>query len=174
LLHNPKVEIIIDDGRRWLARHPDRTFDAIIQNTTWHFRPNVTNLLSQEYLRLAQSHLRDGGIMMVNTTWSLRAMLTGCTVFPHALRELNLVVGSNAPLRRDPAHLRTMLEGLAIDGNPAFDLADAAHRHRIDAIVDELASVRDGPDQATESCDSIRSRAAGRTIITDDNMGEEW
>jgi spermidine synthase len=33
LLKNPKVEIIIDDGRRWLERNPDRKFDAILMNT---------------------------------------------------------------------------------------------------------------------------------------------
>jgi predicted membrane-bound spermidine synthase len=30
LLRNPKVEIVIDDGRRWLNRHPDRRFDLIV------------------------------------------------------------------------------------------------------------------------------------------------
>ena len=34
LLTNPKVRIFIDDGRRWLNRHPDLRFDAIVQNTT--------------------------------------------------------------------------------------------------------------------------------------------
>src|ERR1700685_4178187 len=81
LLDNPKVEIVIDDGRRWLNRHPERKFDAIVQNTTWYFRPNVTRLLSQEYLRLAASHLRDGGVVMYNTTGSARAQRTGCSLF---------------------------------------------------------------------------------------------
>src|SRR6185437_7908433 len=30
LLHNPKVTIVIDDGRRWLQQHPDPHFDAIV------------------------------------------------------------------------------------------------------------------------------------------------
>ncbi|WP_035645230.1 spermidine synthase, partial [Bradyrhizobium sp. ORS 285] len=38
LLHNPKVRIIQDDGRRWMDRNPERRFDAIVSNTTWHFR----------------------------------------------------------------------------------------------------------------------------------------
>src|SRR5260370_23920574 len=115
ILDNPKVEIVIDDGRRWLNRHPDQKFDAIIQNTTWHFRPNVTNLLSEEYLTLSAAHLRDGGIFMYNTTSSTRAMLTGCAVFPYAVREFNMMVGSNSPLRLDHARLRQVLEGLTID-----------------------------------------------------------
>lgn len=60
ILVNPKVEIVVDDGRRWLNRHPESRFDAIIQNTTWHYRPNVTNLLSREYLQLVRKHLMGG------------------------------------------------------------------------------------------------------------------
>jgi hypothetical protein len=86
ILSNPKVEIIIDDGRRWLNRQPNRKFDTIVQNTTFNFRPNVTNLLSAEYLRLVASHLRKGGLLMYNTTGSDRAQRTGCVVFPYALR----------------------------------------------------------------------------------------
>ena len=51
VLTNSKVDIIIDDGRRWMNRHPNRKFDVIVQNTSWYFRPNITNLLSAEYLR---------------------------------------------------------------------------------------------------------------------------
>src|SRR5262249_23470989 len=32
VLHNPKVTIVTDDGRRWLRLHPERTFDAIVSN----------------------------------------------------------------------------------------------------------------------------------------------
>ncbi len=45
LLRNPKVHIVIDDGRRWLVGHPDRRFDFILMNTTWNNRANVSNLL---------------------------------------------------------------------------------------------------------------------------------
>lgn len=33
VLHNPNVEIDIDDGRRWLIRNQEPKFDAIIMNT---------------------------------------------------------------------------------------------------------------------------------------------
>jgi len=54
LLTNPKVAIVTDDGRRWLRANPGRRFDAIVSNTNWHFRANVTNLLSAEFLRPRQ------------------------------------------------------------------------------------------------------------------------
>jgi spermidine synthase len=177
VLTNPKVEINIDDGRRWLNRHPNRKFDAIIQNTTWNSRPNVTNLLSAEYLRLAGSHLREGGVLMYNTTGSNRAQLTGCMIFSYALRELNLMVASNEPLKLDLGRLRAMLEKYSINGHPVFDLSNPVHTARVEQILatlDSSAPDKDGPKEAMETCQSIKSRTQGLSLITDDNMGEEW
>src|ERR687883_626729 len=81
----PSPAVVIDDGRRWLRRHPEERFDAIVQNTTHHFRANVTNLLSVEYLRLLRGHLSDGGIALYNTTGSEDVQFTGATTYPHAL-----------------------------------------------------------------------------------------
>jgi spermidine synthase len=177
VLTNPKVEIIIDDGRRWLNRQVNRKFDAIVQNTTWNFRPNVTNLLSVEYLRLAASHLREGGVLMYNTTFSARAQRTGCMIFPYALRELNVMVASNEPLQLDPGRLKAVLENYSIDGHPAFDLSNPTHRTRlakIMATVDSSATDLNGPNGTMETCQSIKSRTQDAPLITDDNMGEEW
>jgi spermidine synthase len=44
VLTNPKVKIITDDGRRWLRANPEKRFDAIVSNTTWHFRASVSSL----------------------------------------------------------------------------------------------------------------------------------
>ena len=74
LLANPKVHIVIDDGRRWLASNPARRFDVIVMNTTFHWRAHTTNLLSEEFLRLARAHLRAGGILHYNTTGSEDAL----------------------------------------------------------------------------------------------------
>ena len=60
VLSNPKITIVIDDGRRWLVRHPEK-FDLIVANTTEHWRANSTNLLSREYVELVRRHLRPAG-----------------------------------------------------------------------------------------------------------------
>jgi predicted membrane-bound spermidine synthase len=177
ILSNPKLEIIIDDGRRWMSRHPNRKFDAIIQNTTLNFRPNVTNLLSTEYLHLAGSHLREGGVLMYNTTGSDRAKRTGCTIFPYALSEFDVMVASNEPLQLDPGRLKVILESYTIDGHPAFDLSNPIHRARLDKIMaalDPSLLNQDGWKGTMESCISIESHTQGLPLITDDNMGEEW
>ncbi|MCI4039533.1 hypothetical protein MM808_33370, partial [Klebsiella pneumoniae] len=38
LLQDKRVEIVLDDGRKWLRRHPDEKFDLILMNTTWYWR----------------------------------------------------------------------------------------------------------------------------------------
>ncbi len=60
LLTNPKVTLVTDDGRRWLRANPNRRFDAIVANATYHFRANATNLLSAEFLNLIKGHLNVG------------------------------------------------------------------------------------------------------------------
>ena len=42
VLTDPKVSLVTDDGRRWLNRNPDKKFDLILQNTTWHWRSEIT------------------------------------------------------------------------------------------------------------------------------------
>ena len=176
ILSNPKVEIILDDGRQWMNRHPNRKFDAIVQNT-WSSVPNATNLLSAEYLHLAGNHLRQGGVLMYNTTGSDRALRTGCMIFPYALRELNLMIASNEPLQFDPRRMRGMLERYSIDGHPVFDRSNPIHRARLEEImatVDPSAPSQNGPKGTLETCQNIKSRTQDLQLITDDNMGEEW
>ena len=177
LLDDAKVDIVIDDGRRWLARHPERRFDAIIQNTTWHYRPNVTNLLSTEYLALAGEHLRPGGIIMYNTTGSQRVLRTGCTAFGNGFREINMLVVSPTPITLDPGRLRGALTSYRINGRPVLDTTDPKGRDRLEQIVNSLAPPPTGeahPDAMMEDCGGVLARTAGQPLVTDDNMGEEW
>ena len=98
LLRNPKVHIVIDDGRRWLAGHPDRRFDFILMNTTWNNRANVSNLLSTEFMGVMRAHLDRGGIAYYNTTFSDEALATGATAFPYALRVNSFLAVSESPI----------------------------------------------------------------------------
>jgi predicted membrane-bound spermidine synthase len=176
LLDNPKVEIVIDDGRRWLNRHPERKFDAIVQNTTWYFRPNVTSLLSQEYLRLAAGHLRDGGVVMYNTTGSARAQRTGCSLFS-GVRVLNTLVLSSTPMTLDPDRLRRTLASYRINGRTVLDVAVPGERARLEEIVATLTPPPPGVARETapmEDCGGVLARTQGMAPVTDDNMGQEW
>ncbi|CAA9232624.1 MAG: Spermidine synthase long [uncultured Acetobacteraceae bacterium] len=176
LLQNPKVEIVFDDARRWLRRNPGRRFDAVVQNTTWHFRSNVTNLLSAEYLDSVARHLRPGGIMMYNTTGSARAQRTACVRFPEAVRYANMMVVGAGVLATDPDRLDGALRGHRVDGQSLLPADEAGDRRREEVLASAAMphlTLQDASARS-ETCASILKRTEGMPIITDDNMGEEW
>jgi spermidine synthase len=175
LLTNLKVSIVTDDGRRWLRANPARRFDAIISNTTWHFRANTTNLLSVEFLGLVKSHLNPGGVFFYNTTDSLRAQRTGCLAFADGARFLNHMVVSQTPIQWDFERWRRTLAAYRIDGRPVFDLTRDEDRAALDGLVTQQTNVASGTELTPiEPCSSILARTAGKQPITDDNMGSEW
>lgn len=176
LLTNPRVEIRIDDARRWMVAHPERTFDAVVSNTSWHWRANTSALLSREFLALVRSRLRPGGLFLYNTTRSNRAQRTGCETFAHAWRMHTFLWASDAPLTPDPERLRAALDAYRIDGRAVFDPSDPARRMARDETVRFVTDRIDGPDLrwGLEPRASILRRTAGLAPVTDDNMGDEW
>ncbi|MEE8105757.1 MAG: fused MFS/spermidine synthase [Planctomycetota bacterium] len=150
LLDDPRVEVVVDDGRRWLLR-TDRKFDAIVQNTTYHYRSHSTNLLAREHMELCRAHLNAGGVLIFNTTWSDRAQRTAATVFPHALRYQNCMYVSDAPMGPDKSRWENVMRAYFPNRPAAFVAASK-----------------------WEARSAILKRTAGLEVITDDNMACEW
>jgi predicted membrane-bound spermidine synthase len=178
VLSSPKVIVIVDDGRRWLRANPARRFDAIVSNTTWHFRANASNLLSSEFLSLVKEHLNPGGVFFYNTTDSDRVQHTGCSVFKHGARFVNHLVVSETQIAWDFARWRRLLESYRIEGRPVFDLTRAEDRAELDRLVSWEESLALGVAyqgaRPIEPCTDILIRTAGKRPVTDDNMGTEW
>jgi spermidine synthase len=170
VLRNPKVTLITDDGRRWLSHHPEQRFDAILSNTTWHFRANVANLLSTEFLELARLHLNPRGIVFYNTTDSDRVQRTACLAFPYGARFSNHMVVSDTPIDWNFTRWRQTLEAYAIDGERQFDPQNASDR----ALLDSVTSADQSSRHLIEGCPQVLARTAGKVPVTDDNMGTEW
>jgi spermidine synthase len=173
LLQNPKVHIVIDDGRRWLVSHPDRKFDFILMNTTHHWRAHASNLLSREFLMLIRAHLNPGGIEYYNTTWSEEAMATGMSVFPYSLRVSSFIAVSDSPFDLDKERWRHALTSYAIDSHQVFDLSQPLHQKRLEEVL-AIADKSTDPHRGSESRADMQKRLANTPIITDDNMGTEW
>ena len=162
LLDDPRVKIHIDDGRRWLNRHPDRTFDVILQNTTWHWRSFASNLLSEDYFRLCKKHLNPGGILYCNTTGSDEVVFTAAKVYKYVARYYNFVAMSDSPFIVPEPLRRANLLKFVDDKGVIF----ARPEHK--AKFEELAT-----DSITEIGDEMRARTDLLTI-TDDNMATEY
>ncbi len=163
LLTNPAVRIVVDDGRRWLQAQRTR-FDAIVINTTFHWRANVTHLLSAEFHALARSRLAPDGVLYFNTTWSAAAMYTACRSFAYGLRFGSYMAVGNAEVAMDAAAFEGSVRHVAIDGQPAVADADAWAKGRLPILL--------APDNI-EPCPNILERASGAPMITDDNMASE-
>ena len=167
LLNNPKVRIEFDDGRRWLVRNQDRRFDAIVSNTSFHWRVHTSNLLSVEFLELVRSRLRNGGIFYYNTTDSPRVQKTGVAVFPYALGIQNFLALSDRPLGFDRRLWKERLENYPRQGRRLFDPARGEDRERLERLAEGIAA-------GVEARESIVARSRDLIPVTDDNMGTEW
>jgi SAM-dependent methyltransferase len=166
LLHNPKVTIVIDDGRRWLVRNPEAAYDVIVMNTTYNWRSNTTNLLSVEFLQLAHRHLSPGGVLFYNTTYSARAQFTGVAVFPYGLLVGSCMAVSDSSIDPNLNRWKQIVTQYKIDGVPVFRLERDNDQRKLAELISMFGSL--------EGADQIRKRTAGSRLITDDNMGSEW
>jgi SAM-dependent methyltransferase len=178
ILTDPKVTIVTDDGRRWLRANEGRRFDAIVSNTSYYFRANVTNLLSTEFLTLIKRHLNPGGVFFYNTTDSGRVQRTGCLAFAHGARFVNHMLLSETPIAWDFARWRQVLERYRINGRAVFELTREADRAQLERLISLQASLSadsaGSKERPIERCSDILSRTAGQLPVTDDNMGSEW
>jgi spermidine synthase len=174
LLGNPKVRITIDDGRLWLVRNPTQRFDAIVMNTTLHWRNHASRLLSVDFLQAAHKHLNPGGVLFYNITGSEDAMATGLAVYPYALRFSSCLAVSDSPIIFDRARWKAVLLSYVIDGKHVVDANDPKQIARLDEIVDIKEDPTGRQSFSIENDGQLRKRLQGRLIITDDNMGVEW
>ena len=169
LLTDAKVRVHIDDGRRWLRTHPNETFDAIVMNTTFHWRAHATGLLSADFLRIARQHLNPHGVLFYNATSSPEVWVTGARVFPHALRIQSFLAVSDSPFPLDADHWRAMLQAYRAPAPiPAETIEQTV------ALLKTIGTPAGTEWHAMEDRASLLKRFAAYATITDDNMATEW
>lgn len=164
ILRDPRIHIHIDDGRRWLRRHGDTTFDLIVQNTTYHWRANATNLLSREYFTEVKTHMRPGAIAAYNTTGSPDVLRTAHEVFPASFRFENFVYVSDRDIRVDPQLALTRLRDCRLDHLPAFQ----PEHFLPGGVAYRIAHGGAVP------IDAVLAVGMGAAVITDQNMLSEY
>lgn len=175
LLTNPKAHIYIDDGRRWLMAHPEARYDAIVANTTYHWRDHSSVLLSREFFQLVKKHLNPGGTYYFNTTESVEAVATALSVFPYGLRVFNFLAVSDAPLDVAAERWLADLRIYQINGHRVFDPANPETKLTLARYAALAQTVHQAPlRMGLENSVSMRARMGHPRLITDDNMGLEW
>lgn len=175
ILRNPKVSIVIDDGRRWLNRHPTEKFDLIVMNTTFYWRDHASNLLSKEFMEKVKQHLKPNGILYFNTTDSASVIKTALAVYPFVLRLYNFIAASNEPINIDKQRWKAVLSNYTIDNKKVIDLNKSTHKKYLKTLLNIMGSIKPWVcSRIIESKESLLFSTKNAKIITDDNMGEEW
>jgi len=164
ILHNTRVMLEIDDGRRWLRHNPERQFDVIVMNTIQHWRSQATNLLSKEFFQLCKKHLADRGVIYFNNTESEDATFTAAQVFKYIVQYDSFTAASDHPFDLSvPERRNNLLRFKAPDGSPYF-LETPERQH----WLQKLSEIK-LPDVG----ENFRQRE-DLGIITDDNMRTEF
>jgi spermidine synthase len=175
LLHNPKVHIYIDDGRRWLLAHPDAKYDVMLANTSYHWRDHSSQVLSTEFLQIVKQHLLPGGIYYYNATESPDVFVTGLHEYRYGLRVITFLMVSDAPIVLDKAHWFSVLNQYEIDGKKMFNSSTPRGQLVLAAYNAFADSIKDTPRVlGIESGEVLAERLGARHLITDDDMGAEW
>jgi spermidine synthase len=164
---NPKVNVLVGDGRNFLTQGDDR-YDVIISEPSNPWITGVSNLFTRDYWRLAQKRLADDGVfcqwaqLYELSPRNIKTILrTFSEVFPYtyvfSAEDLSsdvIMVATNHPLRLDRARL-------------AKNFADPTLRAEL-----ERADVRSAEDLLAYlllTPDEIPAFTAGADINTDDN-----
>jgi predicted membrane-bound spermidine synthase len=164
-IEDPRVTMIIGDGRKFLRQNPDRVYDLVVMNTTWHWRMYASLLLSREFLTMVKRHMTPEAVLTFNTTDSPDALKTATAVFPHAYLYDNFVVAGQwdwRPVLTSPAAV-TALRAIKPAGKPLFGPGDS------DVIADYL-DPRRVRDLATVAAEHKRPLE----VITDRNLVTEY
>ncbi len=165
LLKDPRVTLHIDDGRRWLHRHPDRKFDFILMNSTFYWRNLSTNLLSYEFFKLCQAHLKPGGIIYLNTTGSSDVIRTVSEVFRYVVDIEGFVAAGDSPFDIPADEWKKVLGTYVMDGRTVFPAGDAK--------AEVLLSNWEKEHSFADVAPAYRQRRDTQ-VVTDDNMAVEY
>jgi spermidine synthase len=114
VLEDPRVNLIVNDGRNQVLLTEPGTYDVIVSEPPNPWITGVSNLFTKEFYELGKTRLQPGGVwsqwvqLYGMDTHDLRMLLrTFAEVYPHVLvysiEDVDLIlIGSDAPLSPSP------------------------------------------------------------------------
>ncbi|ATB35709.1 hypothetical protein CYFUS_001123 [Cystobacter fuscus] len=131
---NPRVRVVIDDGRHYLTRLEDR-FDIVSINVSDPRLPGGSSLFHADFYDVVKQHLNEGGVVLQHAFGTERRLVLSTLgrsfkyvlLFPSYQNGFN-VVASDRPLVADPARIdalaatpgvREALRGIGVIAPPA-------------------------------------------------------
>jgi spermidine synthase/MFS family permease len=167
ILHDERIKFYIDDGRRWLLRNPEKKYDFILMNTTWHWRNQINNLVSREFLQLCKLHLKNNGVMYFNTTFSADIPYTAATVFKKVAVYKNFIAVTDGEFIQNPEIRARNLKKFSLNGQPVFNHSDPASMEAFDSLVMHS-------NESISEYERDLQKKYQLYLITDDNLASEF
>jgi len=141
MLSDPRIDLIVDDGRRYLQR-TERRFDLILMDPLRTTTAYSNNLYSLEFFALARAHLKEEGILM---TWLDERRVLPKTILS-AFGEIRVYrdfcIASPSELRPREAQDRGILASFPRDARDILSrlLGEIDHRGGADYVRERSAS----------------------------------
>jgi spermidine synthase len=170
ILDDPRVKVIITDGRNHLAL-TDKRYDVIISQPSNPYLAGVADLFTREFFQVCRDRLAPDGVMcswiqaynidletLASIVRTFQSVFPDTTLWASGTSDL-LMVGSRGNLSVDYSSLKLRLQAESV----AKDLS----RIDIASVPDFLGRMVMGPEGA-------RRLAAGARIHTDDNALVEF
>ena len=112
-----------------------KKFDLIVVNNNAAHEDHLTRHLSDDFIQLAKRHLKEGGMLAINTAGCSSILRTVAEAFPYMTVVDETVLGAFSTPVIDDDIIRTRLESFRPNGNVVFDSMETVTR----AALDELA-----------------------------------
>jgi spermidine synthase len=144
-LQDPRVQVHLTDGRRFLARHEAGSLDLVTMEPLLPYAPGTAALYTQEFYELVRRSLTARGLVVqwvpthaVPAPYYQSILATFARSFPHHsvwfLDGATILIGSLEPHLPDPDVLAARLPG------PSHPASAVLHEARITSIDDVLAA----------------------------------
>ena len=115
LLADPRLEIVLDDGRRFLLRNQDK-YDIVFLVCIKAHSSYANNLYSKEFFELVGRHLTPQGVLLAWTDERSVTPKTIAAAFKHVrlyaqIRKEVFCIAGNSPLIQNLPAIKSILEG---------------------------------------------------------------
>jgi len=121
MLSDPRVELIIDDGRRFLLSNEDK-FDLILMDPLRTTTAYSNNIYSQEFFQLISRHLSEDGVFMISLVDEFRVLpKTLASVFPFVRLYSQFCLASKRPLRANDEQKARLLAAYTAEEKAHMD-----------------------------------------------------
>ena len=162
-LRDERLHLYIDDARRWLNLHKNEKYDIILMNTSFHWRSNITMLLSEEFMKTIKSHLAPHGVMAFNATGSVDSFYTAAKAFDFSARYVNFIYGADWDFRAEAKDRKNWerMRDVKISGADMFSANSKKIENFYKTSLVDLEQAAQGLKRPPE-------------VITDDNMLTEF